>query len=70
MGTKKDIKVVESTVLCFHYHLKVKGEEKTLCGKEMLTLPTNVTVNGSWGVVTKLREHYCEECNKKLMEIK
>ncbi len=58
----KTVKIVESTVLDFHYHLSETGKtyEPTLCGVN-LVMYTLIPMS-AWGVVSHINEKWCKKC--------
>ena len=60
------VKIVESSIGTWHYHLQVDGH--TLCGEERV-MATSVRIE-SWGYKSEhIPESYCKECDKKAREL-
>ena len=63
---KSEIEIVEGVESTFHYHLRIKGEKKPLCGYKYV-MHTDLPID-TWGLKTHLNERYCSECERTWKE--
>ena len=48
----------------FHYHISnCDTFTKPICGKDITTMQTSIPLD-TWGVITHLKEKYCDKCKE------
>jgi hypothetical protein len=59
-----DYMITEEAPGYWHYHISYTDSFiQPLCGKKITTMWTHIPLD-TWGLVTHLRERYCEKCKE------